>query len=374
MKNYDKLFVNTKNTISIRIELATLIGANEAIALARLDFHLNGFRLYANVTDDSHYVFDKWWWYSTFEDWQKNDFPFWGLSTVKRTFKSLIDSGIVIQRKDLNKNVMIHKSWFSINYELLDEMYEKGITLNQRLSEFLTRQAERENRKNRQKCTEFPIGSKWTNRMVQDEPISKYNNIYNSIPNNNNTDNNNKDIKTKGSFSDKEEDFGRTVERSETECEAERSPLSVSETEGAKATIPVKGEDRKSRGCSVKNVSTKDLFMPEVLRRCLTTSADYTEHVVKRIIEISELYNSYYNGLTGKYLICVPQKVEDVAQKMTTPVSESSGVSLVDLDLETVDLMIQKHIGTNYAWGNDYNIFLFLEPENLKNRYYEVTT
>ena len=68
--------------LSFEVELAIVIGVNEAIFLHRLDqllatalcIHENGRK----------------WICKTVEDWQREEFPFWSESTIKRIISSLI--------------------------------------------------------------------------------------------------------------------------------------------------------------------------------------------------------------------------------------------------------------------------------------------
>lgn len=313
MKYYDTLFHNTKNTISIRIELATLIGYNEATVLSRLDFYLNGLRLYKDEVADWHFIEGKWWYFNTFENWQKCDFPFWSVSTIKRVFKSLTDSGIVIQRKNLNNSVMDHKSCFTIDYDRLDSMYESGLKDSEKLREYVGDVDE----KTSEKTSDSPIVSNWHNRKCQNDTMI-YNNIYNINNNNNYTDSNN----TK----------------------------------------------EKKKGYSGENTSHPSQI------------ADVVTDVLKEMPHIPELdkgniicfisdYELYYRRKTGKRLSCTPEQARKIAEGAYADFAED--VRLSRLTADEMDWLIDKHFGTKYQKGCDYGIFHFLQPNILRNRYYE---
>lgn len=91
--------------------LAVKIGLNEAIVLQQIHFLLQNSR---NFKDHKRWV------YNSFPAWHKV-FPFFGLNTMKRAFYNLEQQGLLITgcyntlRQDKTK-------WYSINYELLDNL------------------------------------------------------------------------------------------------------------------------------------------------------------------------------------------------------------------------------------------------------------
>ena len=62
--------------------LAKAIGINGAIVLQQLHFHL------AN-RDNGRVHAGQRWIYKTYEDWQKDDFPFWNVFKIQRVFLDL---------------------------------------------------------------------------------------------------------------------------------------------------------------------------------------------------------------------------------------------------------------------------------------------
>lgn len=85
--------------------LAKAIGLNEAIALQQLHYWLENPK--GGVMLDGER-----WVYNTYEDWQKDNFPFWSVSTIQRTFANLEKMELVISKQkaeyDRKKYYRIH--------------------------------------------------------------------------------------------------------------------------------------------------------------------------------------------------------------------------------------------------------------------------
>ena len=90
--------------------LAAAIGLNEALLLQQVHYWLR----HAKVEHDG-----KMWIYKTYEEWQKQDFSFWSVRTVKRTVINLIDRNLLMVEK-LSSNSFNRVNHYTINYtELL---------------------------------------------------------------------------------------------------------------------------------------------------------------------------------------------------------------------------------------------------------------
>lgn len=90
--------------------LAKAIGLNEALLLQQVHYWLR----HAKVEHDG-----KMWIYKTYEEWQKQDFSFWSVRTVKRTVINLIDRNLLMVEK-LSSNSFNRVNHYTINYvELL---------------------------------------------------------------------------------------------------------------------------------------------------------------------------------------------------------------------------------------------------------------
>ena len=89
--------------------LAERLGMNEAIVLQQLHHWLNwSIRKYGRPRI-----------YNSYERWKEN-FPFMGLSTIKRTFRNLEREGIVVP---MGNN---RTKWYSIDYLRLDGLLSYG--------------------------------------------------------------------------------------------------------------------------------------------------------------------------------------------------------------------------------------------------------
>jgi hypothetical protein len=85
--------------------LAKAIGLNEAIALQQLHYWLENPKGGVELDGER-------WVYNTYEDWQKDNFPFWSIPTIQRVFASLESKGLIISKQlaayDRKKYYRIH--------------------------------------------------------------------------------------------------------------------------------------------------------------------------------------------------------------------------------------------------------------------------
>ena len=115
---YNELFANEFDTQIIRKKLAKEIGLNEAIVLNQLHYWIE-----KNKRAGNNYYDGRYWVYNTYEKWQKEDFEYWSIDTVKRTFGKLEKSGLVISG-NYNKMQIDRTKWYTIDYEMLEKMAE----------------------------------------------------------------------------------------------------------------------------------------------------------------------------------------------------------------------------------------------------------
>lgn len=92
--------------------LADEIGLNEAIVLQQIHFW---------ISKGKHFHDGRYWVYNTYEEWQKQ-FPFWSVSTVRRTFNKLEQLGL-IESANYNSMTIDKTKWYTINYEKLNEIH-----------------------------------------------------------------------------------------------------------------------------------------------------------------------------------------------------------------------------------------------------------
>jgi hypothetical protein len=98
------------------------------------------------------------WIYNSLNEWHKQ-FNYWSLSTLRRTIKSLEDSGILISKK-INANKWNHTKWYSINFNKINELNPNNFYKKPSVVKF----------KDTKNTTIYNI-NKRTNRYVQNEQI-----------------------------------------------------------------------------------------------------------------------------------------------------------------------------------------------------------
>lgn len=92
-------------------ELACKIGLNEAIILQQLNYWINKS---TNTYDGKRWV------YNTYNDWQKQ-FPWWSISTIKRSLQRLKKMDLIITA-NYNQLPQDRTVWYSINYGKINEL------------------------------------------------------------------------------------------------------------------------------------------------------------------------------------------------------------------------------------------------------------
>lgn len=104
-----RLLVN-ESPVMIIPSLAVKIGLNEAVVLQQIHYWLG---------ISKHHIEGRTWVYNTYEEWQKQ-LPFWSVSTIKRTIRSLEMLGLLLS-ENWNQMKMDKTKWYSIDYEKLQE-------------------------------------------------------------------------------------------------------------------------------------------------------------------------------------------------------------------------------------------------------------
>lgn len=113
---YNELFANEFDTQLVRKKLAKAIGLNEAIVLNQLHYWIE-----KNKRKGKNHYDGLYWVYNTYDEWQQQDFEYWSVDTVKRTFTKLEKLGLVISG-NYNKMPMDRTKWYTIDYEKLEEI------------------------------------------------------------------------------------------------------------------------------------------------------------------------------------------------------------------------------------------------------------
>ena len=103
----------SKHPLLVDQELATVIGLNEAIVLQQLNYWLH--------SKSAKKISDKWWIYNTYENWKKQNFPFWSVATIRRTFSSLEKKEVVVSA-NFNRAGFDQTKWYSIDEAKLNHL------------------------------------------------------------------------------------------------------------------------------------------------------------------------------------------------------------------------------------------------------------
>ena len=100
-------------------KLAQAIGLNEAIVVQQINYWL-----YQNRKADRNFHDGRYWTYNSYPKWQEENFPFWSVSTIKRTFRKLEKKGI-LKVGNYNKMKIDRTKWYSIDRARLDEVFKE---------------------------------------------------------------------------------------------------------------------------------------------------------------------------------------------------------------------------------------------------------
>jgi hypothetical protein len=95
-------------------ELAVVVGLNQAIVLQQVHYWVR-----INQRADKNFRDGCYWTYNTYEDW-RDQFPFWSLSTIKRTFMELEADNYIVTGS-FNRLPIDRTKWYRINYDRLGE-------------------------------------------------------------------------------------------------------------------------------------------------------------------------------------------------------------------------------------------------------------
>ncbi|WP_074504855.1 conserved phage C-terminal domain-containing protein [Limosilactobacillus mucosae] len=103
-------------------ELAKAFGLNEAIVLQQLNYWLNG--------KSAKLINGRKWIYNSYKQWQKDNFPFWSLATVRRAIENCEKKGLIITG-NFNKAGFDKTKWYSIDYDAVDRGMSKRVAQNE---------------------------------------------------------------------------------------------------------------------------------------------------------------------------------------------------------------------------------------------------
>lgn len=141
--------------------LATIFGLNESIVIQQIHYFLE-----INRKSGHNYVDGRYWTYNSYADWKRECFPFWSDSTIKRTFKSLENNGLLITGH-YSHNPRDQRKWYTVDYE----RYE------QKIAEYQKQQAE----SLLEEAVDESAMVKMTTPYGQNDPMYNIYNIYNGF-------------------------------------------------------------------------------------------------------------------------------------------------------------------------------------------------
>ena len=111
-----------KHPLLVDQDLATVIGLNEAIVLQQLNYWLH--------SKSAKKINDKWWVYNTYENWKKQNFPFWSVATIRRAFSGLEKKEVVVSA-NFNRAGFDKTKWYSIDETKLNQLMSSACDQNE---------------------------------------------------------------------------------------------------------------------------------------------------------------------------------------------------------------------------------------------------
>ena len=120
IKRESRLLLNTLPMV-IQPELACAIGVNEALVLQQIQYWLTNSCTENNIRDGRRWVYNPMETQREERSSWKANFPFFGLSTIKRIFTKLENKGIIIAG-EYNTDKRDRTQWYTIDYEKLDQI------------------------------------------------------------------------------------------------------------------------------------------------------------------------------------------------------------------------------------------------------------
>ena len=94
--------------------LAARIGDRHAYVLQQIHYWLT---IYQESGNERKFIDGRWWVYNTAEEWQKTNFPWLSVRTVKRILQDLEKMGLLITARFEAAAHLNQRKWYSIDYE-----------------------------------------------------------------------------------------------------------------------------------------------------------------------------------------------------------------------------------------------------------------
>jgi hypothetical protein len=114
-ESYSKLLLED-NPIPLLPRLAVKVGLNKALVLQQVHYWL---KHYEERQDQTHWHRGQWWVWNSYEQWRDDNFPWWSVKTVQRTFTDLRNEELLIATSVFNKKGYDRTLWYTIDYRKL---------------------------------------------------------------------------------------------------------------------------------------------------------------------------------------------------------------------------------------------------------------
>lgn len=115
----------SKHPVIVDTDVAVAIGLKEAVVAQQLNYWLH--------SKAAKTVNGRRWVYNTYENWQKDSFPFFTIATIRRLFEKLEKMGVVITG-NYNKAGFDKTKWYSIDEKRLNDIIDRRSAQNEQTS------------------------------------------------------------------------------------------------------------------------------------------------------------------------------------------------------------------------------------------------
>jgi hypothetical protein len=114
-RNSKRVLLNERPLVLLP-SLAKSVGVSAAIAVQQLHFYLADPRN-GNMHEGKQWIF------KTYEDWERDDFPFWSPRTIRRTFSGLEKKGLIVSCQPEGRRS--RRKHYRIDYDKLEAAVAK---------------------------------------------------------------------------------------------------------------------------------------------------------------------------------------------------------------------------------------------------------
>lgn len=104
-----------EHPILIDKKLAAVIGFNEAVVLQQLNYWLH--------SNSAKKIDGRLWVYNSYDNWRKDNFPFWSTRTIRRIFDSCEKKGVILTG-NFNKAGFDKTKWYSIDEDKINDLMD----------------------------------------------------------------------------------------------------------------------------------------------------------------------------------------------------------------------------------------------------------